>query len=138
MRVEISEKVAKEIFMGDFKNLPFEYTDVDSEEHISKEFLRIRYSMPDIIREIDFDGLEFMKIILKKSGYDNFYKCNRFKVFALVNIEGCWFVSLTENISSVGIGTHYTFTQEQIDIIGERLKNFRTITSCQKDIKISE
>ena len=36
MRVEVSKKVAKEIFMGDFKNLPLEYTNLDSENPINK------------------------------------------------------------------------------------------------------
>lgn len=138
MRVEISEKVAKEIFMGDFKNLPLEYTNLDSKNPINKELLKTRYSRPDIIREEDFDGLIFMRIILKKSRYDKYYKREQFKVFALVNIGGCWFVSLFEDSSSIGIGTSYTFTQEQIDIIGERVKNNQTIISVQRDIKISE
>lgn len=138
MRVEISKKVAKEVFMGDFKNLPLEYTNLDSENLINKELLNIRHSKPDIIREEDFDGLKFMRVILKESEYDHFYKRKQFEVFALVNIDGCWFVSLFKDSSSIGIGTSYTFTKEQIDIIGERVKNNQTIISKQKDIKISE
>lgn len=134
MRVEISEKVAKEIFMGDFKNLPIEQINADLDTPINKELLKIRHSIPCIINQYDFEGLNVMKILLKKVREDKYYYClDVVKTFFLINIDGCWFVSCSEITTGDKVGTYYSFNDKQRDVIGERVKLMRTISSVPKE-----
>lgn len=133
MRVEISEKVAKEVFMGDFSNLPIDRINAETETPLNRELLNMRYYMPHIINQYDFEGLEFIKIVLKKVGIDKYYNIPKYKIFYLSNVDGCYFVSCSEAISSYGIGTHYNFTEKQMNVIGERVKKMRTISGTHKE-----
>ena len=54
MRVEISQKVAKEVFMGDFRNLPIERINAELDTPINRELLKIRHYTPHIINQYDF------------------------------------------------------------------------------------
>lgn len=133
MRVEISEKVAKEVFMGDFRNLPIERINVDLDTPINRELLKIRHYTPCIINQCDFEGLEAMKIILKKVGKDNYYHFDIMKIFFLTNVDGCWFVSCSNVATIYEVGTHYNFTEKQMNVIGERVKKMRTISGTHKE-----
>ena len=133
MRVEISEKVAKEVFMGDFSNLPIERINAELDTPINRELLKIRHYTPHIINQYDFEGLEFMRIILKKVGMDKYYNMDVFKIFTLSNVDGCYFISCSEVASSYGIGTYYVFTENQMNVIGERVKKMRTISGTHKE-----
>ena len=133
MRVEISEKVAKEVFMGDFRNLPIERINVDLDTPINRELLKIRHYTPCIINRYDFEGLQIMKIILKKVRKDEYYKFDVFKMFALLNVDGCWFVTCSEVASMYDVGTYYTFTEKQMNVIGERVKKMHTISGTHKE-----
>lgn len=133
MRVEISEKVAKEVFMGDFKNLPVDKINAVSTTELNRELLNMRYYMPCVLNRYDFEGLEFMRIILKQVGTDKYYNAPKFKMFSLTNVDGCYFVSLTEVLSTYEIGTHYTFNEKQMNVIGERVKKMHTISGTHKE-----
>ena len=133
MRLEISEKVAKEVFMGDFKNLPIDKINAVSITELNRELLNMRYYMPCVINRYDFEGLQFMRIVLKNVGVDKYYNAPKCKIFTLSNVDGCWFVSCTEAISSYGVGTNYTFTENQMNVIGERVKKMRTISGTHKE-----
>ena len=136
MRVEISEKVAREVFMGDFTNLPIERINAELDTPINRELLKIRYYAPCIINRYDFEGLQVMKIILKKVREDNYYNLDVYKMFALLNVDGCYFVTCSEVASMQGVGTHYTFTEKQMNVIGERVKKMHTISGTHKELNI--
>ena len=133
MRVEISEKVAKEVFMGDFKNLPIDKINAVSTTPLNRELLNMRYYMPCVLNQYDFEGLEFIRIVLKKVGFDKYYNIPKYKMFTLSNVDGCYFVSCSEVISSYGVGTHFNFTEKQMNVIGERVKKMRTISGTHKE-----
>lgn len=133
MRIEINEKVAKEVFLGDFRNLPIDKINAGSTTKLNMELLNLRYYMPCVLNRYDFEGLEFMRIVLKKVGVDKYYNAPKCKMFTLLNVDGCWFVSCNEAISSYGVGTNFTFTEKQMNVIGERVKKMRTISGTHKE-----
>ena len=74
-----------------------------------------------------------MKIILKKVGKDNYYHFDIMKIFFLTNVDGCWFVSCSNVATLYEVGTHYNFTEKQMNVIGERVKKMRTISGTHKE-----
>lgn len=133
MRIEINEKVAKEVFMGDFRNLPIERINVDLETPINRELLKIRHYTPCVINQYDFEGLECMRIILKKVKTDDYYHFNVMKIFELSNLDGCWFVKCSDIATLYEVGTYYNFTKNQMNVIGERVKKMRTISGTHEE-----
>lgn len=134
--MRITKKLAKEIFEGNFENVPLE--DWKNKRVTTNYFntmsdLNKAYTKPEYLDSKDFEGLTYLKIVHTYGGKYNSKKTRKYELMTDVlhiwKHEGKWYATIArENSSYYSKGVEIQVTEEV------KMKAIARILNSQKEI----
>ena len=133
--MRITKKLAKEIFEGNFENVPLE--DWKNKRVTTNYFntmsdLNKVYTKPDYLESKDFEGLTYLKIVHTHGGKYNNKKTRKYELMTDVlhvwKNEGKWYATIArENSEYYSKGVEIQLTEEV------KMKAIARILKAQKE-----